>query len=154
MLTLSFPGHNFYILEWIAFIPLLWVIYNNPTLKSYLLTILFGNLAISMGLYWIGHWTEKVVNIPFLLSQIVNIVYAFCMSQVFGLITLLFKLLKKYGFISDLVLFPLLGVAVFSLFPMLFYFKLGDAQSYFLPAIQAIEYTGVYGLDFMILLIN
>lgn len=37
---------------------------------------------------------------------------------------------------------------------MLFYFTLGDAQSYFLTAIQGIDITGVFGLDFIILLVN
>lgn len=54
----------------------------------------------------------------------------------------------------DLLLFPVIVVTVFSLYPLLFPFKLGDGQTPFLVAIQAVDLVGVFGLDFMLAFVN
>lgn len=154
LLFLSFPDFNLYILEWFAFVPLLFALEQRSYRQSYLLGVVTGTVAVYSGFNWMADWASIVIGIPFPLDQMISLAHAFCIGQIFGIIALSYQWLRHRTYVSDLLVFPVVVTTVFSVFPMLFYFKLGDAQSYFLPAIQGIELTGVYGLDFTIAMGN
>jgi len=154
LLFLSFPSFNLYLLEWIAFIPLLYALEGRPLRQSYVLGVVTGTVAVYGGFNWMADWAVIVLTLPFPVDQLVALGHAFCIGQLFGIIALLYQWIRQRAAISELIIFPVVAASAFSVFPMLFYFKLGDAQSYFLPAIQGIEFTGVYGLDLMISLAN
>ncbi len=154
LLVLSFPGHNLYYLEWIALVPLLSAIEGTSLRQSYLIGLTAGMVMVSGGCHWIASWALIALGIPFPLDQLVVLGFAFCTGQVFGIIALVYQWFRMQRIGSDIVLFPVVLVTALSFFPMLFYFKFGDAQSYCLPALQSIEFTGVYGLDFIIALVN
>ena len=50
--------------------------------------------------------------------------------------------------------FPILAVALWSVFPNIFFFALANGVTGFLRALQASEFTGVFGVDFAIALAN
>ena len=154
LLLLSFPSFNLYLLEWFAFIPLLFALECRSLRQSYLLGVVTGTVAIFGGFNWMADWAANVMKFPFPLDQIASLAYAFCIGHIFGFIALLYQWIRLKRIAVEILIFPVVVVATFSVFPMLFYFKLGDAQSYFLPAIQGIEFTGVYGLDFIIAMAN
>lgn len=154
LLFLSYPPFNLFFLQWIALIPLLIVLHSSSKRESYLFGTIFGTIAILGGFNWIHIWAEKVTNIPFPASYLIAFGYSFATAQIFGLISLVYSWIREKHVLHDIFLFPIIFVALFSLYPMLFYFKLGDAQSYFLTAIQAIDHTGVWGLDFIIIITN
>ncbi len=154
LLFLSFPGFNLYLLEWIAFIPLLTAIEGRSTYNAYLLGTVTGAVAVFGGFSWTANLAVTGLNVGFPLNHLLAVAYALLTGQVFAAASALFQWCRHRSRASELLLFPLVLVTVFSLFPILFKFKLGDGQSYFLPAIQAIEFTGVYGLDFVLVLVN
>jgi apolipoprotein N-acyltransferase len=82
-----------------------------------------------------------------------SIFWLYC-AQLFALITLLFNTIKQHINVNEYLLFPLVVVSIFSLYPMIFTSYLGESQSQFLIAIQATEFIGVYGLDGIISLSN
>ena len=67
---------------------------------------------------------------------------------------LLFHWLRKNTKISDLLLFP--SCLIFAYLPSfaIFNYSLGDTQAQFLYALQAIEWTGIEGLTWLIGLAN
>ncbi len=149
LMFLSFPSYNLYYLEWISFIPYLLSIERVSIFRAYLLGLFAGIIGVCGGFYWIGVSANIVFGVAFPINLLFVLGFALWIGQVVGLITLILQWLRKNGHIDDIILFPVIHVFVYSIFPMVFSFKMGDAQAYFLPAVQAIEYTGVYGLDFI-----
>ncbi|MBU2645322.1 apolipoprotein N-acyltransferase [bacterium] len=154
LLFLSFPGYNLYLLEWIAFLPLLYALEGRSVYRAYLLGSVAGMVAVFGGFSWTVNLAVSAMATPFPFSVMLAVAYAVLTGQVFAVSIGLFQWCRERHRSVELLLFPVILVTVFSLFPILFRFKLGDGQSYFLQAIQAIEFTGVYGLDFVLGLVN
>ncbi len=154
LLFLSFPGYNYFLLEWISFVPLLYALEGKSTYHAYLLGTVTGAVAVLGGFHWTANVAVSGMGLTFPFNQVFAVAYAIVTGQVFAISTLLFQWCRQRRGLNELLLFPVILVTVFSLFPILFIFKLGDGQSYFLPAIQAIEFTGIYGLDFILGLVN
>jgi len=154
LLFLSFPAYNYYLLEWIAFVPLFYALEGKSAHRAYLLGTVTGTVAVLGGFYWTANVAVSGMGLTFPFNQLFAIGYAIVTGQVFAVSMLLFQWCRQRRGLNELLLFPVILVTVFSLFPILFSFKLGDGQSYFLPAIQAIEFTGIYGLDFILGLVN
>ena len=154
MLAISYPGLNLYYFEWIAFVPLILAIQNTNLRTCYILATITGFFGVVIGFHWFGNWAEIALEIPFPLSYIATLGYSFAVAQVFGIIFTVFQVIKNKFPKIDILVLPIVFVAIFSAAPIIFKFSLGDAQSYFLIAVQAIEFTGVYGLDSIIILTN
>ncbi len=103
---------------------------------------------------WIFYLSEVFVGVPFPLSGLMWFANGFYTAQIFGLIFLAFIYLKRHTSISPLLIFPSIAVCFWSFFPNLFYFTMGNGTSGFLTAVQGTEFTGVFGLDFMLALVN
>ena len=134
--------------------PLLFALEKSSLKQSYLFGLITGMAIVAFGFYWMGDWARIVMEIPFPLNKLIILGHAFCIGQVMGFVALIYQWLRKYEKLNDLILFPVVIVVVFSIFPMLFYFHPADGQSYFLISIQAVEIFGVYGLDFILALVN
>ncbi len=154
LLFLAFPDQNFYLLEWIAFLPLFFAIRGAGYKKTYYLALLTGTVFVCLSYTWIPFLFQKFVGIPAPLNYFCLFLYGFYNAQLFGLIFVLFKFFKNKTKIPQIIIFPFVLVTVWSFFPNLFYFTMSNGASKFLLALQATEYTGTYGLDFIIALFN
>ena len=154
LLALSYPSFNLYYLQWFAFFPLLFSLKGQSIKSAYIQGVITGFWGIGIGFYWVANWSTVVMEIPFPFNYGITIAHSLAVAQIFGIIFGLFQWVRKHFPDFDILSLPLIFVAIFASFPNIFRFSLGDAQSYFLPAIQFIEYTGVYGLDFIIILVN
>lgn len=154
LLTLSYPDFNLFYFGWISFIPLLIAIRNTDLRNAYLAGVIAGFTGYCIGFYWIESWARLALEVPFPFSVGFVFIYAFCFAQVFGMACGLFQWLINRVETSPVFVFPLTMVSVFSAIPMVFQFHFGDSQTTFLAGIQAIEFTGVYGLDFVMLMVN
>jgi len=154
LLVLSFPGFNFYLLEWFFLVPLLWTLQKATLKQSFISGTLMGMTLAGGGFWWMFNLGGIVLNTTGMINLIFPLAYSLTIAPLFGLIALVFQFLRRESRISELLLLPVVTVALFSIYPMLFYFKLGDSQSYWLTAVQAVDITGVYGLDFLIVLVN
>lgn len=154
LLGISYPDFDLFLCGWICFVPLLIALDDKSYIQAYLIGLCTGIFALSIGFYWIANWAENALRISFPFSLLFTLLYAFCIGQAFGLVTVLYCWIRKNLQWDESIILPVVFVAVFSLFPMIFEFKLGDSQSGFLPAIQPIEFTGIYGLDFIMVLFN
>ncbi|MDH5561056.1 MAG: apolipoprotein N-acyltransferase, partial [Deltaproteobacteria bacterium] len=150
LVFLAFPGFNYYLLCWIGYVPLILATRESSYLESYLLGLLAGFIMLVGGFHWIADWGDIVMGIPVPLHYLVIIGYALAVGQLNGLIFLIFRWFQRKDFLHDIFAFPLILVTLFSFFPMLFYYKMGDSQSYFYSALQGTDITGVFGLDFIL----
>ena len=154
LLSLSFLDASYYIFAWVAYIPFLIAINGVSLLRSYCLGFMSG-LALSVSTsYWIVDFLMLSKGYDFGLSVLWSLVFWLYCAQLSALIAVSFNWLKGRSRVHEFVLFPLVIVALYSAFPLLFPIRLGESQSQFLSAIQAIEFTGIYGLDAIIALSN
>jgi len=154
MLFLAYPSFDFSSLAWIAFIPLLYAIEGCSAAQAYRLGTVTGLVAACGGFYWFADWAVTAMELTFPLNQLAMLGHSFYVAQLFGLTFLLLQWLRRKKAPGGLLLFPLIWVTVISLFPLVFRFTLGDGQTGCLAGIQAVELTGVYGLDFAVTLVN
>ncbi|MBU1169205.1 MAG: apolipoprotein N-acyltransferase [Proteobacteria bacterium] len=156
-MSMSFPKADLNWLSWFAFIPLFYVINNIKPKKAFLAGLSFGLVHFLSLLYWIITVLNIYGYIPF----------ALCLP-ILGLLTLylalypaffswfLLKFCKKPGFLILLapplwVCLELIRTYAFSGFP---WELLGYSQHNYIKIIQIADITGVYGLSFLIMLVN
>lgn len=154
LLSIPFLSPQYYGLAWIGFIPLLLAIENVGLCKSYCLGTIAGlAFSISAG-YWIIDFLMLSKGYNIISSTLFALLFWLYCAQIFGLIALLYNGIRQRFTVHDYLLFPLIIVATFAVYPMIFSVHLGETQSQFLIALQAIEFVGVYGLDAIIALTN
>lgn len=154
LLSLAFLEHDYFYCAWFGFIPLLLATDKTTLIQSYLLGLITGLTMFTTSAYWIVDFIvlskDYGVQSGFLLAGL----YWFYSAHSIALAIVLFNGLRQNSRVHELLLFPLILVIFFSTFPMLFSIRLGDTQVNFHIALQAIEFVGVQGLDFIILLFN
>jgi len=150
--ALAFPNFNYYLFIFIFPIPLLLALENAKGRKAYFLGVTAGFSEVFLGFYWIGNWANIALEWPEPINHIATLGYSFFMAQCFGLVAWLYTFVKPRFKALQPILFPLIWCNLFSLFPFLFPFHLGDSQTANLVMLQPIEWTGVWGFDFIALL--
>ena len=154
LLSLAFLEHDYFYCAWFGFIPLLLAIDKTTLIQGYLLGLITGLTMFTTSAYWIVDFIvlskDYGVQSGFLLAGL----YWFYSAHSIALAIVLFNGLRQNSRVHELLLFPLILVIFSSTFPMLFSIRLGDTQVNFHIALQAIEFVGVQGLDFIILLFN
>lgn len=154
LLSLAFLDADYFLFAWIAFVPFLLAIKGVRLWRSYSLGLLSG-LAFSMSTaYWIVDFL--MLSKGYLLGQAVlwSFVFWFYCAQLSAFLALSFTWLSKRSKVHEFVLFPMVVVTFFAVFPMLFPIRLGESQSQFLSAIQGVDLIGVHGLDAILALSN
>jgi apolipoprotein N-acyltransferase len=154
LLSIPFLSPSHFYLTWVGIIPLLIAIRGENLLTSYCLGALSG-LIISVSVcYWIVDFLMLSKGYGVFVSILFATLYWLYCAQLMALITLIFNWIKQHTSIHEFILLPIILTSIFAIYPMIFTTHLGDAQSQFLSAIQAIEFVGVHGLNFIIALSN
>lgn len=144
---------KFYLLGWIAFVPFLLGLQQcRSAWQAYGFGLLTGFLAFSLSTYWTAEFIRLFRAYSFAHSISLASLYWFYCAQMFAIIAVL----THYGRRGNAVLwvFPTVLTLVFAFYPTLFPWQIGNAQSEFLVALQAIDITGVSGLDFILGIVN
>lgn len=154
LLSIPFLSPQYYGLAWVGFIPLLIAIEGAGLVRSYFLGTIAGLVfSISAG-YWIIDFLMLSKGYSVYLSILFAAIFWLYCAQIIALITLLYNWTRQRITVHEYLLFPLIVVSIFAAYPMIFTVHLGETQSQFLIALQAIEFVGVYGLDAIIALSN
>ncbi len=154
VLSIAFLDSSHYYFTWFAFVPLLFAVENAGAIKTYLLGVLAGLVSYVSGMYWIVDFIIISKGFGLGKSIVLASVYWFYCAHLIALLLLLYRWLKQRTNIHEFVLFPVVLTTFTSTFPMLFAMRLGESQTHFQSALQAIEFTGVHGLDLIIALFN
>ena len=159
LLVLIFPRFNFEILAWLAFIPLFSAIESKTPQLAALLGFITGMVFYTSGLSWINNTLINYGNLP----QVVSFMVLGLLSAYLSLYTALFCYLITMVCKNNKGVFFLFAPALWTALEYIrsthseygfSWLGLGYSQFQSLPVIQMAEYTGVYGVSWLIMLVN
>ncbi len=158
LLSLSFPVFDLWPLAWFFLVPLLLCIRGKGGKGAFLLGTFAGVIAYLGILYWIVVAVHRYGNIPLPLAIPVLLLLVLYLSLYWGAFSYLCLYFKeRAGWISILA-FPALWVGLEYLRSFLLtgfpWALLGYSQYLNTPLVQIADVTGVYGISFLIILIN
>jgi len=157
LLALSFERYNLYLFAWISFIPLIYCIYKNNFKYSLLYGFITGLTFSIISINWMFLFLLKNTR-AFFDSFIVSngmwlyLSIYFCVWA--GVVNLIKKIKNIYAIFfmaSSWVLLEYIRNYILSGFPINL---LGYSQFKFLSIIQIADIFGVYGISFVIIIIN
>lgn len=157
ILSLSFPKPGVYFLAWISFIPLFFVARDLTPSKGFLAGFCFGLVHFLSLLYWVVYTLHTYGYLPLFLCVPILLLLVFYLSLYPAIFTLLLcKFCKRPSYL--LIVTPCLWVALEYIrsialtgFP---WELLGYSQHNFSALIQFSDITGVYGISFLVMLVN
>ena len=147
LLIFSFPKFNFYVLTWFGFVPLFFVLQNKSKLQAFLLSYFTGVI------FWLGiiYW---LIHVSFV-GLILIVLYLALYFGLFGFIITRYSLLTtRYSLILIPSVWVLLEYLRSHLFTGFGWALLGYSQYLNLPIIQIANITGVWGVSFLVMMIN
>jgi len=145
---------KFYLLAWFGLIPLLFAVKGLSLRQCYQVSLFAGFVLYLCSSYWVLPFIMNMKAYNILLSSFIAFLYWAYSAQVIALIMVLWRALSKQSVWQCLLLFPLLFVAAYAIFPNVIPAQLGIGQSHNLLALQATDMVGIYGLDFALALSN
>jgi apolipoprotein N-acyltransferase len=161
LLALSFPNVDWYILAWVAFVPLLFVIFRVSVLQSLFYGWISGLAFTIITLSWFVSTYNSPMHSNIKITGISVLIFLWLYIALYiGVWSVLTNIVKKH--INSVCLVVLFGS---SLWASLDYIKvyiltgfpwsvLGYSQYKFTSMIQIADFSGVYGVSFLIVLFN
>jgi apolipoprotein N-acyltransferase len=158
LLILSFPNFDFEFLAWFAFVPLFYVVEGKELWNCFRIGFLIGLISFLGILYWIIVAVHTYGNVPLILSGLILLLLVGYLSLFMGAFTYLYRFIQIRLGIQTILFTPFLWVVLEYLRSFLLtgfpWATLGYSQYLNLPFIQISDITGVYGLSFVIVLVN
>ncbi len=159
LLSLSFPKYNFEWLSWVALIPLFFCIYGSSPKKAAGCGFITGTVFYVTSLSWINNTLVNYGNIPMVISWLILLLLSVYLAFYISLFSYLVNLLSKGNAVYWFILAPLIwtGLEYIRSTHLEYGFSwqgLGYSQFQNLPIIQMAEFTGVYGISALIVLVN
>ncbi len=159
LLVLIFPRFNFESLAWFAFIPLFSAIEAKTPQRSALLGFLTGMVFYACGLTWINNTLINYGNLSTILSFLVLGLLASYLSFFTALFCFLIRRVCQESNGLLFLFAPVLWVSLEYIRSThseygFAWLGLGYSQFKTLPVIQMAEITGVYGVSWLIMLVN
>lgn len=144
---------QFYLLAWVSFVPFLLGLQQCRTAwQAYGFGLLTGFFAYAIATYWMTEFIQLFKAYSYLHSiSLASLYWVYC-AQIYAIVAILSHYGRRGG--AMLWVFPTVLALVFAFYPTLFPWQLGNNQSEFLVAIQAVDITGVSGLDFILGIVN
>lgn len=154
MLAVPYNYAGFYPLTWVALVPLLLVAHGRGYGAQYVLGLVAGLSMYLVGTPWMVEFLQRLKDYSLAPALGGAAAYWLLSSQLLALLMVSYRWLQRFTGHHALWAFPVLVMLFFGWFPVLFPLQLGESQSAFLPAIQGVSLTGIYGLDLMIGICN
>lgn len=146
-LAIPFLFPSFFVLAWIAFVPLFWVIEGARIRDALLWGWLVGGIANLVGFYWLPYTIRVFGGFSYGASVVIFLLYVLLEAVQFALFAFFVRIV---GF-GPLFLFPaLLWIAFEFFFPHLFPWHLANTQASFSTFIQSADLVGPYGTSFLL----
>ncbi len=159
-LILSFSQFHLGALAWISLTPLLMSCHDASPRHAFVLGWVTGVISFSGILYWIVNAMHQYGNIPFIPSVLIFILLASYLGLFVGVFSAIISLflhhlqrpsLLVWAAPPTWVTLEILRTYLFTGFP---WALLGYSQYHWLSIIQIADITGVYGISFLIVLVN
>jgi|GEM_PF-407087 len=146
LLICAYPNFNLEFLAWVAFIPLFFALENKKAKQRFFTGYLFGIIFFPGILYWLANVTVPGSIVLVLLLSFAPAIFCLFLSSSF--------VVRPVSFVSvpaAWVATEYLRAHIFTGFP---WALLGYSQSFNLPIIQIADIAGVYGVSFLVILVN
>ena len=157
LLTCAFPKIGISWFAWFALVPLLVSLRNTSIKKSFFAGMTAGFVHYLTLLYWLVSTMQTYGNIPYYISISILVIFAAYLALYFAIFSACFTWLNLKPAASFFIA-PILWVCLeyirsfmLSGFP---WELAGYSQFKWLPIIQVADFTGVYGVSFLIILGN
>jgi apolipoprotein N-acyltransferase len=157
LLFLSFPKFGSGILAWVALVPLLHALRNASLREGFKTGFLAGMVAHVGTLYWISHVVVQYGYLPLYVGIAAMLLLAAYLSLYTACFALGVVFLRARGmvlFLSAPLLWTLLEFARSYLLTGFPWENLAYSQYLYGNIIQIADITGIYGITFMIVLVN
>jgi apolipoprotein N-acyltransferase len=157
-LAASFPKIDLFFLAWIAFIGLIFVIEKSSAKSSFFYGLVCGFCFYAITIEWLFGMLK--FNTGSSLQAIISCIILWTYLALYFAVWayLVNKLYRRFPKIQLAVLAACLWVLLEFIRTYLFtgfpWILLGYSQYKFLPLIQIVEFTGVYGVSFLIIFVN
>jgi apolipoprotein N-acyltransferase len=157
-LALSFPRWELFPLAWVAFIPLLFAVRNASSTQSFLIGWIAGLVYFAGTLSWVTISMTQYGKIPQPISYLLMLLLVAYCAVYIGLFAAGTRLVLQRKNRWALLFIPALWVTLeysrgqlLSGFP---WSALAYSQYRFLPLIQIADLASIYGIGFLIVLVN
>ncbi|MFQ5949794.1 MAG: apolipoprotein N-acyltransferase [Nitrospiria bacterium] len=158
LLSLSFPRWEFYLLAWIALIPLFFAIQNRSVSKAFLLGWIAGVAYFGGTLSWVTISMHNYGGVSWMISTLLMFLLVSYLAIYVGLFATLLQCIRQSNRQTSLLFAPAAWTTLeyirghlFTGFP---WSNLGYSQYRFLPAIQIADIGSVYAVGFVLVLVN
>ena len=155
---LSFPRFDLEFLAWIALVPLFLALENQTVRKSFGLGWLAGTVYFLGTVHWVTNTMIRYGKLPAVLSYPVMMVFVVYLGLYVAAFASLFVFLRRRTAFPAVLSAPALWISLellrtyaLSGFP---WAALGYSQYLSLTVIQIADITGVYGVSFLIVIVN
>lgn len=149
LLALSFPCFNLEPLAFFSFVPLFFALKNKNSIQAFALSYICGLVFFAITVYWIIHVS--------LLGLVLLVLYLALYFGLFGFFLNLLSVSQKLlpiNFLSIPFVWILLEFIRSHLFTGFSWALLGYSQYLNLPVIQMADITGVWGVSFVVMMVN
>ncbi|MBI3596500.1 MAG: apolipoprotein N-acyltransferase [Nitrospirae bacterium] len=155
---LSFPRYDLEALAWIALVPLFLALENLTVRKSFGLGWATGTIYFLGTVHWVTNTMIRYGKLPAVVSYPIMLLFVVYLGLYVAAFAALFVFLRRRTTFPATLSAPVLWVSLELLrtyaltgFP---WAALGYSQYLALPVIQIADTTGVYGVSFLIVLVN
>ncbi|HTN42805.1 MAG TPA: apolipoprotein N-acyltransferase [Nitrospiria bacterium] len=155
---LSFPRYDFEALAWIALVPLFLALENQTVRKSFWLGWSAGTVYFLGTVHWVTNTMIRYGKLPAVVSYPIMLLFVVYLGLYVAAFAALFVFLRRRTTFPATLSAPVLWVSLELLrtyaltgFP---WAALGYSQYLALPVIQVADTTGVYGVSFLVVLVN
>ena len=140
-LILSFPNFNLNYLVFIGFVPLFFALENKSPQKAFLISYICGFVFYLGTLCWLYHVT--------VIGLIILFLYLAVYFGIFGIV------INRFGILAAPIAWVILEYLQANIPIMGFgWTLLGYSQYKNLPLIQIADFSGVYGVSFVVMMVN
>ena len=158
LLALSFPSFDLYPLAWISLVPLLIAIQGTTSKDAFLLGGIAGIVFFSITISWLANSLHQYADIPFIPAALITLLLCAYLALYPALFTAAAAHLREnrpsFFFIVAPAIWTALELARTHVLSGSPWALLGYSQYKVLPLIQIVDITGVYGISFLIVMVN
>ncbi len=157
LVSLSFPTPDLWPLAWISLVPLFISLKGKSKRSPFTLGLLTGFFYFLITVSWVVNSMYNYGKVPLPISYLIMLMLVLYLALYVGLFSFLRGLFVSSGQ-TIVIVSPLIWTAlefirahIFTGFPWVLF---GYSQYRFLPIIQISDVTSVYGVSFLILMVN
>lgn len=158
LLAASFPSLGYSFLAWFALVPLLFSLKDQSIQAGLLLSFLFGLVFFCCTVYWVTDSINMYGHIPLLPASLITLLLSVVLALFlapFGATVVHVRTTRPgIAFLAAPAVWVMMEFARTHLFSGFPWALAGYSQYRTLPVIQVADLSGVYGISFMIVLVN